>query len=87
MNLIGEIGGRFPYFKNHDGSTPLFDAVMHKNVDCVKLLLQHGADPHRKCRGDMSAFDLARASAEYAEVMECIQTFLRTGKTGKRVPK
>lgn len=46
-------------FRDSLGETPLFDAVLIGAKDAVKLLLEHGADPHIKNETGKTAFDYA----------------------------
>ena len=43
-----------------NGSTPLMLAAMYANADCVKLLLEEGADPTLKNQQDLTAADFAQ---------------------------
>ncbi|CAB3384938.1 Hypothetical predicted protein [Cloeon dipterum] len=54
--------------KNNDGMTPLSDALVAKNTEVVKVMLEHGADLKVRCKGDnylhlclrLGAFDCAK---------------------------
>ncbi|OHS93067.1 hypothetical protein TRFO_12086 [Tritrichomonas foetus] len=38
--------GADPNQKNSKGATPLLVATTYKNIEAVKILLEHGADPN-----------------------------------------
>lgn len=40
-------------------ATALHLAIGLRNVECIKLLLEHGADPNKKNSQDMSCYDIA----------------------------
>ncbi|KAL5014847.1 hypothetical protein ScPMuIL_009117 [Solemya velum] len=42
------------------GASPLHGAALQGNVDCVKLLISHGADPHVKDEDLTTPFELAK---------------------------
>ncbi|MDG3005037.1 ankyrin repeat domain-containing protein [Paludisphaera mucosa] len=50
--------GRFPW-------TPLMNAAFHGRTDCVRLLLENGADPDRQDLDFYSAITLAAAEAHW----------------------
>jgi serine/threonine-protein phosphatase 6 regulatory ankyrin repeat subunit A len=41
--LIGHFGPSIVILRDHRGRTPLHVAAFHNNVDCMQLLLSHGA--------------------------------------------
>tara|TARA_B110000971_G_scaffold112400_1_gene115211 strand:+ start:5399 stop:5917 length:519 start_codon:yes stop_codon:yes gene_type:complete len=43
--------------KYHNGLTPIYTAVIHKNIDIINDLLDKGANIHAKCTGSTSAYD------------------------------
>ncbi|KAJ0123538.1 hypothetical protein J7T55_012003 [Diaporthe amygdali] len=57
--------------KNDFGDTPLFVAILHNNIECARLLLKHGADPHELGEYGMTALDFAveRAYTEIAVLL------------------
>lgn len=57
--------------KNNYGDTPLVVAVLYNNIECVQLLLDHGADPHEPGEYGMTALDFA-VQREYAEITELL---------------
>ena len=42
-------------FHDKNGSTPLYEAVVAKNVDVIKLLVKIGADINAKCENGNTA--------------------------------
>ncbi|XP_053163923.1 ankyrin repeat and SOCS box protein 9 isoform X3 [Hemicordylus capensis] len=57
-----------------DWNTPLFNACINGSVDCLNLLLQHGASPHAVC-------DLASPIHEAAKRghIECVESLVSHG--------
>ena len=49
--------------RNFDGVTALHNAVFEKQIDIVKLLIEHGADPAIQDRLGNTPVDLAQRSA------------------------
>ena len=74
---------------NREGTTALFESVTNRNIELVRLLLQHGADPTIKDLNGESALDWLqkrydeetgfRRQAEYAELLSLL--------TGKAIAK
>jgi ankyrin repeat protein len=59
-----------------DGFTPLCWAVMAGHVDCVDVLLVHGADPNHKSKKDVSPIDIAKAKG-YTVIASMMMEALR----------
>jgi ankyrin repeat protein len=60
-----------------DGFTPLCWAVMAGHVDCVDVLLVHGADPNHKSKKDVSPIDIAKAKG-YTVIASMMMEALRS---------
>lgn len=39
------------------GHTPMYESIMHGNLEAVQLLLKHGANPHIKSKVDLEEFE------------------------------
>uniref|UniRef100_A0A1Y1MJD6 Uncharacterized protein n=1 Tax=Photinus pyralis TaxID=7054 RepID=A0A1Y1MJD6_PHOPY len=62
---------------NRDGDTPLFLAVLCKNVSTVKLLLEHGADYNITNKNDRNLLQVAKSIADDAD--DLIDEFVNLG--------
>lgn len=68
--------------KDDTGATPLMHAISNANFDCVKLLVESGADIDNPDVYGMTPFGLAKAKNYNA-----ISTFLKEHKESKITPK
>ena len=62
---------------NYEGMklrTPMHEAAEAGHADIVELLLQRGADPHRKCKSNKNAYELAFAK-NHQRTMEVISGY------------
>lgn len=57
--------------KNNFNDTPLVIAVLYHNIECVQLLLDHGADPFEPGEFGMNALDFA-AQREYSSIVRLL---------------
>lgn len=60
--------GSDPNAKASDGRTALHRAAFNGHGECVKLLLEAGADPRVKDRQGETAFDIATDPAMHAQM-------------------
>jgi ATP-dependent Clp protease ATP-binding subunit ClpB len=56
-----------------DGFTPLHYAVLFGDVDMIKLLFRHGADPYIKCQGGYTPLDLYDPSQQSPELKSVLE--------------
>ncbi|KAI7785361.1 hypothetical protein LA080_007195 [Diaporthe eres] len=72
---VRELCSSYINSKNNYGDTPLVVAVLYNNIECVQLLLDHGADPYEPGEYGMTALDFA-VQREYAEITELLLTHM-----------
>ena len=58
------------------GTTALNCAVFRGDVEIVKILLEHGADPHVENDLGMNAFDVCEQSGPFPSVREALQKYI-----------
>ena len=51
-------------------------AVFRGDVEIVKILLEHGADPHVENDLGMNAFDVCEQSGPFPSVREALQKYI-----------
>ena len=64
--------GLMAYLALDSGTTALNLAVMRGDVEIVKILLEHGADPYIENDLGMNAFDICRKAGPYRSVMKAL---------------
>ncbi len=71
--------GLMEYLATQSGATPLNHAVMRGDVEIVKLLLEHGADPYLDNDLRMNAFDVCEKYGPYPSVADTLWETVSTG--------
>ena len=64
--------GLMEFLAVESGTAPLNHAVMRGDVEIVKILLEHGADPYIENDLGMNAFDICRKAGPYRSVMKAL---------------
>lgn len=65
------------------GNTPLVVAVLYNYVDCIRLLLEHGADPRIPGEGGYSALDFA-TKRQYTEAAGLLKAHMFKSEPERR---
>jgi ankyrin repeat protein len=68
--------GAPPDLQIDDEPTPLMEAAGRGNLDVVKILIDAGADPNRKNREGMTAYDIAVSNSGFLENTQPVIDFL-----------
>ena len=68
--------------KQRAATTPLYEAVYVKNIESIKFLLEHGADPDKPRilppgKGPASPYEFALQREDYGEVIESLGKYKR----------
>jgi ankyrin repeat protein len=67
--LSSQSGGADANARDEDGSTVLMYAATYADADCMKLLLEEGADPNAKSKSDVTALMLAIGHADKVRLL------------------